>query len=446
MSERNSSHALPAPFAAAGLSRDMTVFLYFAACLVVSFAVYVVVIKLYSQDSILGSLYRLAFWLGMEDSWWPMLTALAKIREGHYAGLYDYIFFTDKIKFQYAVTSLLFIDLLSRFIEPTYPNLNLFNFGLMPLITLSLTWLARELKLWQDWRHGLLWTGACGFLTLTFYPIVGALTLGQVQLWIDLLFVVACALWVRDSRLGAGIVIGLIALMKPQMAALLLWALLRGQWTFLRGFLLATVPLTLLSIYLYGFWNNVEYLGVLSYVSKHGEVYFANQSVNGLLNRLVGDGDNVVFSDEEFAPYDVRVHIATLVSSAILIAIALFARRATREDKLGLDFIVAAWAFTIASPIVWDHHYGIAPAMFLVALVAIRDLHGRGRPILAYSILFGLAFVLVAANISAHANTFRHTPAGTLIQSYKFYGGLMLFALLVMLRKHLAPLPVRAAA
>jgi alpha-1,2-mannosyltransferase len=445
VSERNSSYALPAPFIA-GLSRDMAVLVCFAACLVVSFGVYIAVIKAYSNESIFGAMYRAAFSLEMEDSWWPMLTALAKIKEGQYSGLYDHIFFTDKIKFQYAVTSLLFIDFLSKIFEPTYPNLNIFNFGLMPLIALSLTWLARELGLWQDWRQGVLWTGACGFLTLTFFPIVFALNLGQAQLWIDLLFVLACVLWVRDSRIGAGLLIGLIALMKPQMAALLLWALLRGQWTFLRGFLLATVPLTLLSIYLYGFWNNVEYLGVLSYVSKHGEVYFANQSVNGLLNRVFGDGNNIVFSDQEFAPYDLRVHIATLVSSAILIAIALFTRKATRDDKLGLDFVFAAWSFTIASPIVWEHHYGIAPAMFLVALVAIRDVHSRGRPILGYSILFGLAFVLIAANINAPTNAWRDTPAGTLMQSYRFYGGLMLFALLMMLRKHLAPQPARTAA
>lgn len=438
------SHARPAPFTAIGLSRDMVVFLFFAACLVVSFGVYVAVIKMYSQDSILGSMYRAAFWLGMEDSWWPMLTALAKIKEGHYSGLYDYIFFTDKIKFQYAVTSLLFIDFLSKIFEPTYANLNIFNFGLMPLIALSLTWLARELSLWHGWRHGLLWFGACGVMTLTFSPIVGALNLGQVQLWIDLLFVLACILWVRDSRIGTGLLIGLIALMKPQMAALLLWGLLRGQWAFVRGFLLATVPLTLLSIYLYGFWNNVEYLGVLSYVARHGEVYFANQSVNGLLHRIFGDGNNVAFSDEEFAPYDMRVHIATLASSLAMIAIALFARWGTRKDEFGLDFVAAAWTFTLASPIVWDHHYGVAPAMFFVALAAIRHMHSQGRPILGHAIFFALAFVLIAANISAHANSFRFTPAGTLIQSYKFYGGLALLALLLLLRWRLAPTPAPA--
>jgi alpha-1,2-mannosyltransferase len=438
VSDSNPSQAMSLPFTRLALPRDAA-FAFFAISLALSFALYVVVIKAYSNESIFGAMYRAAFWLEMEDSWSPMLEALTYVSKGNYSGLYDHIFFTQKTKFQYAVSSLFFLETLTYLIKPTYPNLNLFNFGLMPLIGLALAWLTRELGFWRDWRPGLAWAAACGFWTLTNFPVIGALNLGQIQLWIDLLFIVACVLWIRDERLAAGFLIGLIALMKPQMAALLVWAVLRRHWSFVQGFLLAAVPITLFCLYRYGFWNNLEYLGVLKYVAQHGESFFANQSINGILNRYFGNGPNIHFSDNDFAAYDIRVHIGTMVSSLVIIAIALFVRPGPREDRHGLDFMLAALAFTIASPVVWDHHYGVTPAMFLVALAVMRDLHARGQPMALYAALFLFASVLVNANLNAYFNTWRHTPTGTLMQAYKFYGGMALFVLLLLLRPRAAP-------
>ena len=48
--------------------------------------------------------------------------------------------------------------------------------------------------------------------------------------------------------------------------------------------LAAAVPIAGLSLFRYGLHNNLAYLDVLSFLSKHGESFFANNSVNGILN------------------------------------------------------------------------------------------------------------------------------------------------------------------
>ena len=64
--------------------------------------------------------------------------------------------------------------------------------------------------------------------TLTFYPIVKAYTLGQLQVWINGLFAVALLCWAVGWKSVSGFLVGLTCLMKPHYGLFLPWALLRG--------------------------------------------------------------------------------------------------------------------------------------------------------------------------------------------------------------------------
>ena len=90
--------------------------------------------------------------------------------------------------------------------------------------------------------------------------------------------------------------------------------------------------------------------------------------------------------------------------------IGLFLRPGPREDRQGLDFMVAAMAFTIASPVVWDHHYGVTPAMFLVALAVMRDLYNRGQPVMLYAVLFLFACVMISGTFFSMTAPFLAGP------------------------------------
>jgi alpha-1,2-mannosyltransferase len=125
-----------------------------------------------------------------------------------------------------------------------------------------------------------------------------------------------------------------------------------------------------LSLILFGWQNNLEYLRVLGFMSRHGEVYFPNQSVNGLLNRLLMNGSSVDLRVDRFPAYRTEVYLLTTLSSAAIALLGLFSRPKNRVA----DFSLVSLAATAASPIVWYHHYGILLPVFIWLFVRAERL------------------------------------------------------------------------
>jgi hypothetical protein len=266
-------------------------------------------------------------------------------------------------------------------------------------------------------------------LTLTFYPAVKAFTLGNIQAWINALLALALLAWAAGWRASAGVTTGLVCLIKPQYALLLAWAAVRREWRFVvAGTLTACVGLAS-SIALFGWADHVNYLRAVSYMTEHGEAYFANQSMNGLLNRLAGIGapelyDNLAFRDDRFAPFTPGVYAGTLLSSAALLLPALFWRGGARDRMLDLCTMVVSG--TLASPIAWEHHYGVLLPVFAV-LLASGPPRGRRAAWLV------LSYVLVS-NFFPVANMLAASPLNV-AQSSLFAGALILLALLYVQRR-----------
>ena len=77
------------------------------------------------------------------------------------------------------------------------------------------------------------WSGAVRLLSAaalaaTFYPLVKAYSLGQIQVWIDALFAVLVATWGRRPAVS-GACLGVMCLIKPQFALIGAWALPGGS-------------------------------------------------------------------------------------------------------------------------------------------------------------------------------------------------------------------------
>src|SRR5439155_1316024 len=86
--------------------------------------------------------------------------------------------------------------------------------------------------------------------------------------------------------------------------------------------LLLTVLGTAAALVRFGLADHLQYLEVLRTISRSGEAYYPNQSVNGVMNRVLGNGAPAEFSPE-FAPYHPVVYFTTLVSSLLILALAL---------------------------------------------------------------------------------------------------------------------------
>ncbi|MFE1600630.1 glycosyltransferase family 87 protein [Methylobacterium sp. ID0610] len=311
----------------------------------------------------------------LDDSWMPMGRAYAHIVAGNPSPLYD-LFFVEHVKFQYPPSSLLIYAAYDALgITPSVAALNRlvwFCILAMPVLTalicvrLMTTGPLREIGA----IPGALLATAFALAALFFYPIMIAWRLGQVQALLNALFALACLLWLWDRRLLAGACIGLVCLVKPQFSLFLVWALIRRETAFAAGQAVCLGLGLLVSVALFGFSNHLDYLSVLTYISQRGEIFWDNTSVNGLMNGLMFPDEVLKFDYSSFPPPTPLVRIATLWSSVLIVAYALVPRAGARRAAI-LDFLTAAMAFTLASPIAWGHHYGIAFPVLVILFFAI---------------------------------------------------------------------------
>jgi hypothetical protein len=254
--------------------------------------------------------------------------------------------------------------------------------------------------------------------TLTFYPAIKAFTLGQIQLWINSIFAAAMLAFVLGGKSASGALMGVICLMKPHYGLFALWGGFNREWRFASACVAVAAVGGLVSIWMYGWANHIDYLRVLSFMSERGESYFANQSMNGLLNRLAGLAApgayaNTAFDAYGFPPYTPWVYWGTLVSSAFILLAALLRR--SDADSRTLAFSIVAVSLTLASPIAWEHHYGVFLPVF--AFMA-GSLAGQPKWLAALAVCY-----VCVSNFVPAFNQLADTPLN-IFQSYMLAGGL----------------------
>ncbi|HET9100656.1 MAG TPA: glycosyltransferase family 87 protein [Acidobacteriaceae bacterium] len=212
-----------------------------------------------------------------------------------------------------------------------------------------------------------------GALIFVFLPLINAYRLGQVQTLLNFLVIAGAFLWLRGRRISSAIFIGLTCWLKPQMSLYLLWGLLRRQWSFAISLFITLLAGLSLSLAVFGWHNTTDYLQVLSFLSRRGDALATNQSLNGLLHRVMHVGSPVTWI-YGYPPYNRSIYLATVCSSALVLALALALPILRHRTRGVADFLVFAMATTMASPIAWEHHYGVFFLVFLLwtPLASIR--------------------------------------------------------------------------
>jgi alpha-1,2-mannosyltransferase len=380
-----------------------------------------------------------------QDSWRHMLHAYRWKLENPERDMYAIFFQEAEVKFQYPPSSLLIFDLFPFWM--TEPVTQYYNPG-KPLLRWLDGFSTGAVLLTALISAAILEVGLCrlnpqlpvqlGWVTLRFvlavalglmsYPLVIAHWIGQIQVFLTCLAALGLLFYLLGWKIPSGACFGLCCLVKPQWGLILLWALLRRRWRFAGG--LAGVVLLGLSVSLarFGLRDHLQYLQVLRFISRVGESYWANQSVNGLLNRLLENGDPY---GTNFAPYHPIVYVSTLVSSLVMLALAFWPRGRNRRWANGaIDLSVILVAATIASPVVWHHHYGVFLPVMAVVLPALVRARPLGRLTLP---LFGLSYIAIA-NVVVRPELIYQSYWLSIAGWHMFYGGLLFFALLLVLR------------
>jgi hypothetical protein len=293
----------------------------------------------------------------------------------HPNALYETVFFQRGIRFIYPPTSLLLYrawHAADRFHIPPSVALNvmllLALLGSMAVAGEFLLRLLPERTIRNStsadrWKVRVL----VGLLAFVFLPIVDAYNLGQVQTLLNCMLMASALLWLRGSRVSPAILIGLTCWLKPQMILFVLWGLLRKQWRFATSLLITFLAGVFFSVAIFGWHNSVEYIQVLRHLGRRGDSMFWNQSLNGLLHRLMHVGSPVT-SFYGYPPFNRTIYLVTIVSSAAMVVLALAVPVFRKMSATTADFLIYAMACTMASPIVWQHHYGVFFMVFLLWL------------------------------------------------------------------------------
>ncbi len=271
---------------------------------------------------------------------------------------------------------------------------------------------------------------SCVMLAGTFYPYVKAYGLGQIQVWINTLILFALFFIVRKEYSTAGILFGLAALIKPQYGLMLIWGLLEKR---------KALAIALLTVFMIGFLSSILVFGASSYgdymkltreISRRGEYYYKNQSINGLINRLVVQRNNLAFDMYHYAPYRPLVHVTTLLGTLVLLGTAVYWRWKRRaETNTGIwGWLIALSAITLSSPTAWEHTYGFTVASFVIAIYWLYERKALNRN----QTLMGMT--LVALFFSSHSSEmfdlfFAQAPLN-LLQSLLFFAQLLLLWIL----------------
>jgi alpha-1,2-mannosyltransferase len=241
------------------------------------------------------------------------------------------------------------------------------------LITLSITvaylaWVADELRLRPAWAV------IGGVMLILSSPSLATLALGQIYPILAFGLVVAWMADRRERQRISGGALGLVVAIKPTLAPVLLWPLVRRRWGTFWAAIVAGAAATLVGAVVVGFGATLDWLRLLS--ESSASPYWDNASLPSAAARL--------FTDNPYAR-----HVATwawTIPVAYALGIAAIAFTATRtmwDAEAGLWALVAAALLT--SPIAW-HNYlvllgpgillllargRVTPAFLLLALQAI---------------------------------------------------------------------------
>ncbi len=303
------------------------------------------------------------------DSTLYMQMGESAFRAGH--RIYPFLFFGQHQKFIYPPASLFLIEGLNAL------GAHGLNAGIVWKILLLLAWagcVALGVVFYRSLRPraDALELAAIAVLGILFLPFAEALYRGQVQTLLTFLWELSALFWLARKKGCSGFVLALTCVFKPQLAIFLVWGILRREWRFTAFFFITSAVVLLLSIARFGLTNHLDYLPVLSYLSRHGESLWANQSMNGLLNRLLRNGDSLSWSYTVYPPYRPAIYIISSCFSAVLVVLGLLLPPRLGWPGTIADFLLFGCVAVLISPISWEHHYGyfFFPAVLLLTVAA----------------------------------------------------------------------------
>ncbi len=277
--------------------------------------------------------------------------------------------------------------------------------------------LARNKRL--DWQSVV---AVCGLVVFC-YPLLKGYALGNAQTFLSFGFTLLLLLWSSGKERASGMTAALLAFVKPQYVLLLVWMAVRRKWNAAAAFLATAILLVALSTLVCGWHNNLDYLHVLAGLSRKAQSHFANQSMFGTLNRAIGNGENLGYTPLVYTPYIRWVYLATVTTALLLVGGVLLFPWGRLRGSAG-DLAAMGLVSVAASPMAWEHHYGIVCGVLAWTWFAYGCWQTKR------SWMLGLAAFLTL-NALLGFNRLAPFHGWNVLQSYMYLGALVLVAVLM---------------
>lgn len=361
------------------------------------------------------------------DSWLPMLKSLDYFREHphepiYYAKLYDTLI--------YPLPSLLPMVLLRKLglqahelriiaVLSWFACIGVAGFTLA-LAQVQLRKRGGSLSFASVLAVVVLWAG--------FYPLFKGYALGNASTFLSCAFAAVLWCWVRGNERAAGVLIACMTMVKPQFVLLVVWLALRRKWNALIACLAVAAFLFGISFAYFGVHNNLDYLAILSSLSHKAQSHFANQSMFGTLNRMTFHGENIPYHPFVYSPNIPWIYRTTVLTSLLLTALGLFFPWGKLRGSAG-DLGAMAILSVAASPMAWEHHYGLVFAVLAWAWFT----YGAWMTRLPW--LLALAAFLTSNALSPIHQFLWYRTGWNILQSYLYFGALLLVFLLMRLAR-----------
>ena len=233
----------------------------------------------------------------------------------------------------------------------------------------SVAWMAGELRL----RAG--WAVLATSIILFSSPLLATLALGQMYPVLALGLVAAWVLDHRGKYLLSGLALGLVMALKPSLAPLILWPVVRRRWEMMATTIISGAAATLVGSLALGPDATLRY----------AEVVLEERQIDGFWdNASLVSAATRTFTDTRFA--EPLATIPWMVPAAYVLGVALIVLTAVKVrngSEAGLWALAAA--SLLASPIAWNNYLLLlAPGVLLLL--------ARGRISLAF-LLLSLQFI-----------------------------------------------------
>ncbi len=233
----------------------------------------------------------------------------------------------------------------------------------------------------------------------------------------------------RGGAIAAGLLLAFVTMIKVYPGILWLYWLWRRRWTAVLSFVAASVVMIVVSWAVVGWQTLWLYVTQIMTVQSGAAPYPENQSLNGLVARLIVPSANVSWYTVVPFPRAVSLALGLLILATLAVTVWRLGSGRAAESGRGFEagYIAMLPLVLLIWPIAWVHLYALLLPAY--ALLLLWYLQAARRPWLGLALLLASYLLVALGNeYTVLVPALQRGPA-RLLQSYKAYGALILWLL-----------------